>query len=426
MERGREIRKHLFSLVTRGIKYDLDRMRSAALACNSPQNAYPCFHVAGTNGKGSICAYLESTLRTCGYSTGLFTSPHLVRFEERFMIDGTPVSEAMWLDVYSDLQSTIEKFRLTFFEASTLIAFEIFRRENVQWAVFETGLGGRLDATNVVMPAVSVISRIAMDHMDYLGSDLVSIASEKLGIAKSGVPLIVAKPERETIRALVAKRCNETGTSCRFVTKTEAHRCSIDSEGASFIWEGNPYRINLRGEYQVVNALLALCALKTADAGFNDHQTIMKGFENAWLPGRFQTVTIHNRNVVFDVGHNPDAAKVFCRSLGKFSKVKSICFVLGIMKDKDIAGMMAHYATVAGRFICTAPATERAASPETLQKCIPEVFKGTTLVTPTVAAAIEQAFKSPENLICIVGSFFTVGEAMEYLHVDPWKSRKTI
>jgi dihydrofolate synthase/folylpolyglutamate synthase len=291
----------------------------------------------------------------------------------------------------------------------------------VQWAVFEAGLGGRLDATNVVMPVVSVISRIAMDHMDYLGSDLASIASEKLGIVKPGVPLIMAEPESETIRALVAKRCKELGTSCKFIAKTGGNHCSIDSEGTSFTYEGNTYRINLRGEYQIVNALLALCALKTADAGFNNYQTITKGFETAWLPGRFQAVTIRNRDVIFDVGHNPDAAKAFCSSLEKILKGKSICFVLGIMKDKDIAGMMVHYAAVASRIICTAPAPERSARPETLQKHIPAVFKGTRSVVPTVASAIELAFKSTEDLICIAGSFFTVGEAMEYLKIDPYR-----
>lgn len=421
MERCAEIRKHLFSLVTRGIKYDLERMISAAEVCGNPQNAYPCFHVAGTNGKGSICAYLDSGLRSCGYRIGLFASPHLVRFEERFLIDGIPMGEAVWLDVYSDLQSAIEKFRLTFFEASTLMAFEIFRRRKVQWAVFETGLGGRLDATNVVVPAVSVISRIAMDHMDYLGTDLASIASEKLGIVKPGIPLIMAKSENRAINALAAKRCEETGTSCRFVDKTDCADCRIDSEGASFIWKNNRYRVPLRGEYQVVNALLALNALDVA--GIKKQQAIALGLEKTWLPGRFQAMTIRNRGVIFDVGHNPDAARAFCRSLGRISKGKSICFVLGIMKDKDIAGIMAHYSAVASRFVCTAPATERAAAPEVLQKNIPGVFKGTCSMAATVAGAIESAFKSTEDIICIAGSFFTVGEAMEYLKIDPYNKQ---
>jgi len=178
MTNAGDIRTHLFSLATRGIKYDLDRMRHAALMCNNPQDQYSSFHVAGTNGKGSTCAFLESVLRSCGKKTGLFTSPHLVRFEERFMINGRPIGEALWLAVYEDLRPTIDEQELTFFEATTLMAFELFLREKVEWAVFETGLGGRLDATNVVVPRVSVISRLALDHKEYLGNDLVSVAGK--------------------------------------------------------------------------------------------------------------------------------------------------------------------------------------------------------------------------------------------------------
>jgi dihydrofolate synthase / folylpolyglutamate synthase len=425
MERGEEIRKHLFSLVTRGIKYDLDRMNSAVEACGRPQDACPSFHVAGTNGKGSICSYLESSLRSCGFKTGLFTSPHLVRFEERFMIDGRPVRETVWLETYRDLQPVIEKFRLTFFEASALMAFEIFRRHKVEWAVFEAGLGGRLDATNVVVPAVSIISRIAMDHMEYLGNDLASIASEKLGIVKRGVPLIAAEPESGAIKSLIAGRSCEIGTSCRFVSNADGADCTIDPHGASFTWDNIRYRINLPGSYQVTNALLALSALKAAKGTFNDNRSIMQGLRDAWLPGRFQTLTIRTRNVVFDVGHNPDAAMAFCRSLQSTFKGRSVCCVLGIMKDKDIAGIMTQYTAVASRLICTAPATGRAAEPERIKKNIPGTFKGVCMVAGTVASAVETAFKSPEEIICIAGSFFTVGEAMEYLHIDPWESRET-
>jgi dihydrofolate synthase/folylpolyglutamate synthase len=299
------------------------------------------------------------------------------------------------------------------------MAFEIFRREKVQWAVFETGLGGRLDATNVVVPAVSVIARIAMDHMDYLGGDVASIAAEKLGIVKRGVPLVMAEPENEGIKDMAVKRCNGIGTSCRFVAGTDAADCRVDPDGASFWWDGRPYHINLQGAYQVCNALLALCALKVA--GFNDYGPVARGCENAVVPGRFQVMTVRGRSVVFDVGHNPDAATAFCRSFrDRFGDVP-VCLVLGIMKDKDIAGMMAHYAAVARRIICTAPATERAASPENLKKSVPGAFKGSLLTAATVASGVETAMASPEEIVCIAGSFFTVGEAMAYLNIDPYK-----
>jgi dihydrofolate synthase / folylpolyglutamate synthase len=421
MERDAEsVRRHLFSLSSRGIKYDLDRMLSAIEACGNPQKAYSCFHVAGTNGKGSVCSYLESCLRCCGFKTGLFTSPHLVRFEERFMINGIPVDEPLWLRVYRDLQAKIDRFRLTFFEASTLIAFEIFKREKVGWAVFETGLGGRFDATNVVVPAVSVITRVAMDHMEYLGNDCASIAGEKLGIAKRGVPLIMFEPEDAGIKTLAVKHCEKTGAPCRFVNKSGETGCIADADGASFRFDGNNYRINLPGEFQVDNALLALAALKAAGLSGENPGAIAEGLSHAWLPGRFQTTEVRGRPVVFDVGHNPDAARAFCLSLRERFKTQSICLILGIMKDKDIAGMMAHYVTVAWRIICTAPATDRAAAPETIKNMVPETFNNGLSVASTVAAAVEAALASPEEVICIAGSFFTVGEAMRYLNVNPY------
>ena len=175
----------------------------------------------------------------------------------------------------------------------------------------------------------------------------------------------------------------------------------------------------------MTNALLALSALEAAPAGFNDRRAVARGFENAWLPARFQTLVVRSRNVVFDVGHNPDAVGAFCHSLQSAFKGRSVCCVLGIMKDKDIAGIMEYYAAVARRLICTAPATERAAGPEHLKNHVPDTFEGVCEVAATVASAVETAFKSPEQIICIAGSFFTVGEAMEYLHIDPWESRKT-
>lgn len=425
MRRGDAIRQHLFSCATRGIKYNLERMAAAAEACGNPQNAYPCFHVAGTNGKGSTCAFLESGLRSCGATTGLFTSPHCVRFEERFAINGVVVEETTWLETCRTLQPVIERLGLTFFEASTLIAFAMFKEQRVDWAVFETGLGGRLDATNVVIPRVAVITRIAMDHMEYLGNDLLRIAAEKLGIVKPQVPLVMADPSDHAIRAFAAGRCRESGSACTFIAASDASGCVFGPDGASFSWENTCFRIRLIGSYQPVNAVLALSALKAA--GFNDTRAIARGFEKTWLPGRFQIVTVRDRRTtVFDVGHNPDAAHVFCRSLQERFPGRTICFVLGIMKDKDIVGMVPHYARIAHRIICTAPATERAARPEDISARVPRDFNGECLRVPGVAVAVEEAFKGPEEIVCVAGSFFTVGEAMAYLKIDPQRAPEQV
>jgi dihydrofolate synthase/folylpolyglutamate synthase len=282
------------------------------------------------------------------------------------MIDGRPLSDADWLGVYRELQPVIDELELTFFEATTLMAFEIFRREKVAWAVFETGLGGRLDATNIVVPRVAVISRIAMDHCEYLGPDLPSVAREKLGIVKKKAPLVMAEPAEEGVRAMAEARCREMETVCIFAGLSAATNVIGDAGGTAFEWEGRPYRVNLRGDYQPGNAVVALQALKTA--GFSDNERIAAGLERAKLPGRFQVESIRGKTVVFDVGHNPDAAAAFSGAMKKRFSGKSVCLVTGIMKDKDRAGILVNYCRMADRIILTRPATDRAAAPEELKE----------------------------------------------------------
>jgi dihydrofolate synthase/folylpolyglutamate synthase len=427
MERVSIIREHLFSLTTLGIKYDLDRMVAAAAAIGNPHNRYPCFHVAGTNGKGSVCAYLESGLRACGHKTGLFMSPHLVRFEERFLIDGRPIAESAWLAVYDSLVPVIDNLKLTFFEATTLIAFEIFRQERVDWAVFETGLGGRLDATNVVKPRISLITRLAIDHTGYLGDDLLSIAGEKLGIVKNAVPCIMALPDQPAIAGLAASICKDRRAPLRLIDNSMAMEIVIGDQGATFSLDGRRYRINLAGGYQVTNALLAVSAMH--EAGIGDHDAIARGLENARLPGRFQVVAVRGKRIVFDVGHNPDSAMSFCRALRyRFHKgeskraLPSFCIVLGIMKDKDYAGMLPHYARLAKRLLLAKPATSRAAATADLRRFVPPDFAGECHEFQDTMGAIDAALDGQQETIVVAGSFFTVGEAMRYLGIEPYDS----
>jgi len=250
-----EIAQRLYSRTTLGIKLGLERMRRASELIGNPQASFASIHVAGTNGKGSICAYIESAIRAHGVKTGLFTSPHLVRFEERFIMNGFPVSGPQWTAVFDDIADVIESMHLTFFEATTLIAFELFKREGVQWAVIETGMGGRLDATTVVDPAVTVITSLSLDHMQFLGNDIVSVAREKLGIVKRHVPLVIARPKEEQVRAAALDRCAEMDSPCVFVSSEDAIRNATFGESTSFPYEGRLVRTPLPGEYQVQNAL---------------------------------------------------------------------------------------------------------------------------------------------------------------------------
>lgn len=420
MNEAGKIREHLFSLENKGIKYDLDRMRVAAHMCGNPQNSYKSFHVAGTNGKGSTCTYIDSVLRTAGYRCGLYTSPHILNFEERFIIDGVPVSENDWLSVYLDQKKVIDDLNLTFFEAATLIAFELFRRKKVDWAVFETGLGGRLDATNIIIPEVSVITGIAVDHTQYLGNTLVSIATEKLGIVKDGSPLVFAENNDKEVMELARKTCAQKESLIQIVSRTEATEIEDNESGVQFTWQKKKISLPLHGFHQVSNAMCAIKALELA--GINNSEMILKGLASAFVPARFQIVKHEGRIIILDVGHNPDGASVVADTILRKFRGKTVCIVTGIMKDKDMSGILAQYSKIANHILLARPQIARAAKPEELLEKIDHVNLQKCELSQTVADAVQCALNRNEELICITGSFYTVGEAFRFLNIDPYKS----
>ena len=393
-------------------------MCAAAERLDNPQNQYKSIHVAGTNGKGSVCAYLESCLRRLGFKTGLFTSPHIVDFEERFIINGAPVSGEKWAGVYRDLEQMINGLNLTFFEAATLIAFELFKRENVEWAVFETGLGGRLDATNILRPKVSVITRIAMDHMEFLGSDLASIAKEKLGIVKPGVPLVMAEPQEPDIRKLSLAWCLQNKSRCEFVSELLAQEAAASGRSFSFAWHDRKFELPCAGRYQVQNAMVAIRTLNTA--GFKDLAVIAEGIGTTVLPGRFQVLQMRGKTIVFDVGHNPDAAQSFAETLTAVFPNAAPCLVIGIMKDKDAAGIFEQYCKKASRILLTRPNIDRSATTRELRAKIPAWYKGDVAEIDCVGDAVDAALASECDVVCVAGSFYTVGEGMKKLGVAPY------
>ena len=436
MHPSAQIKSSLFSHVNKGIKYDLDRMFKAASLRRDPHNSYLSIHVAGTNGKGSTCAYIESVLRHAGYKTGLYASPHIANFEERFRIDGVDVNEDAWFDVYKDQEKIINDLGLTFFEAATLMAFEIFKRAGVQYAIFETGMGGRLDATNIITPKVSVITKLALDHREYLGDTLEAIAGEKLGIVKPGTPLVMLEPNDSRIKELAVEKCKKSGSelvfspsgidimnsTCR-VTNVVCH-----DGGVSFCRDGRKYDLSMIGEYQVQNAVLAMNALeRVTDI---DYQTVCEGLKSAVLPGRFQIVDINNRQLVIDVAHNPDAAEALAGALKKRFPNKRVSFVLGMMKDKDIDAVLKTLTPCASAFYFTRPKTERAADPYVMMELTNGKFDGKRAVIEDVGEAVSMALRDAadtvntvntintvdtvdtvDTIVCVTGSFYTVSEA---------------
>ena len=412
MQSPDEIKSRLFSLVNKGIKYDLDRMFRAASMCGDPQKSYLSVHVAGTNGKGSTCAYIESVLRRAGYKTGLYTSPHITDFEERFRVDGVDIGEGIWVDVYREQEKVINDLGLTFFEAATLMAFEIFKRCGVQYAVFETGMGGRLDATNIITPKVSVITKLALDHREYLGDGILEIAGEKLGIVKPSVPVVMLDPRDESIRRLAEERCAGVNSELKFVNIKNSDDVVCGDGGVSFKWNNHRYDLSLFGKHQVENALLALATIERI--GEFDYQTVYNGMKAASVRGRFQVVDIGGRDVVFDVGHNPDAAAVLVDALDARFPGRRVAFVVGMMKDKDAASIINIFIKRASAFYFAKPKTERAADPTDLCVLTEGKFEGKTVIGQNVKDALRQAIgdTKDDDVICITGSFYTVSEAL--------------
>ncbi|NLD92297.1 MAG: bifunctional folylpolyglutamate synthase/dihydrofolate synthase [Fibrobacter sp.] len=421
MKNADSIKDHLFSLNSRGIKYDLDRIRRAAELCGNPQNAYASFHIAGTNGKGSVCSYIESVVRTAGFRTGLYTSPHIIDFEERFIINGKPVTENDWLSVYNDQRAIIDKLELSFFEAATLMAFELFKRNKVEWAIFETGLGGRLDATNIIRPQVSVITGIAMDHTDYLGSTLMDVAREKLGIVKREIPLVFAKNRDHAINTLAANICSEMQSAITVCSFDDARNVRESADGTIITWNNKQYLIPLYGRHQVKNAVTALNALERA--GFTDYETVRRGLQCMFIPGRFHVLEFKRKKLVFDVGHNPDAASVVVDTLKRRFADIPVVFVIGVMKDKDYSGMIAQVLPYAAHIIFTKPDIGRAAEWIDLLNAVPEVDRCRCSVGDTVRNAFITACERKESVICITGSFYTVGEAYSAAGIKPFESQ---
>lgn len=416
MSKADEIRKNLFLRTGYGIKYDLERMFKASAASGDPQKSFKSFHVAGTNGKGSTCACLDAMLRSCGYTTGLYTSPHIINFEERFQINGISVKEDLWIEVFTDLKEIIEQYELTFFEATTLMAFEMFKRQNVSWAVIETGLGGRLDATNVISPVVSVITAIDIDHKEYLGDSIEKIALEKFGIIKDGIPAVLLKNKNQMVMRSAVDVCLARKVQLSIVDPDEYTSQEFKNGVSINDSSGNLLKVFLRGTFQVANVLLAATAFQSA--GFIMGQKVIEGLSKTFLPCRFQEIHFKSKLIVLDVGHNPQAASMVVAEIGKRFDNKRVCMVIGIMKDKDYQSMIKTYGLVADRLVFTQPDIPRAATVEMLQSCVNNGTQYSSI--KSVMEACTEAIKGPEEVVCITGSFHTVGEACIALGIDPF------
>jgi dihydrofolate synthase/folylpolyglutamate synthase len=393
-------------------KLGLERIAILLEALGNPQEAYRIVHVAGTNGKGSTCAMIESGLRAAGYRTGLFTSPHLVEPTERIRIAGEALSAGQFAaafdEVHACAEALLERERIdlhpTYFETVTAMALVVFRECGVEFAVLEVGLGGRLDATNVVTPELCVVTPVDFDHEAYLGKSLESIAGEKAGILKAGVPAVLARQRAEAEGVLEA-RAKALGVAVTHSSEVPVSGVTLHARGSEFMWDELLVSCPLPGEHQVENARTAIAALRQLGIA---PATIRQGIAATVWPGRLERVAV-NPEIVLDGAHNPASARALAAYLDRFYEPRRVWLIYGAMRDKAVEEMAAILFPRAGHVIATAPAQARALRPEAIRAladhdCIQ--------VAADVRAALALAGGAArEDAIFVTGSLFLVGEA---------------
>jgi dihydrofolate synthase/folylpolyglutamate synthase len=391
--------RFLFARQGSRIKWSLGPTEGLLAVLGHPERHFPCVHVAGTNGKGSTCAFVAAELRARGFCVGVYTSPHLVSVRERVVVDGIPIDEAAFAEWATFLRPHIERLDASFFEATTALAFADLAARGVDIAVIEVGLGGRLDATNVITPLVSVVTKIAREHTDYLGTDLRDIAREKAGIAKPGVPFATGERAPAVRDALVAE-AERRGANPVILVDTERPPAG---------------RLGLVGRHQHANAWVALAALNALPPPFGPPPVAdawPESFSRTFVPGRFDV----RGRWIFDVAHNPDGARVLAETLRDCDPPRPRRALVGVLGDKDYLGMIACLADEVDGFVFTMPDTAPQRRRWDLGRLERELGRLTVAhqFEPDFERALARVQEQAETVV-VTGSFHTVGDALARL-----------
>ncbi len=406
---------YLFSLQKFGIKFGLSKTENLLRAFGNPHSGQNYIHIAGTNGKGSVATFMGSILQEAGYRVGMYVSPHLVRFTERFRINGEEISQEKTVDLIDELQSAFNADEPpTFFEAVTSMAILYFAREKTDIAIMEVGMGGRLDATNVITPLVTGITNISMEHQEYLGNRLSHIAQEKAGVIKKGVDVVTAVTQPKIIKQFKAV-AEERGAPFWRVGKDMRYRST--PAGLHFFGQSRTIKglqLGLMGIHQARNAALALGMMEQIETKGFPHTTnqIREGLKKADWPGRMQVIR-ENPTILLDGAHNTAAIRALARTIGSDFSYERMILVIGIMADKDIAALLRAIVPISDRVLYTRPVYSRAADPGVLmEKAHPLNIPGE--IVPSLAEALKraEALATSKDLIVVCGSLFTVGEAL--------------
>ena len=395
-----------------GTKLGLETTRRLAARLGNPQDGLNFIHVAGTNGKGSVCAMLESIYRAAGYRTGLFTSPHLLDFRERIQVNRRPIPAASLLRFIRQMQKTIANLndaRPTFFEAATLLALLHFRQTQCDLVLWETGMGGRLDATNIVNPQLSILTNVALDHQRWLGNTIPEIAREKAGIIKPNIPSLSASTHsaaEQVIRNQSAKMQSQ-------------HR-HLTSKTIQQIAHG--LKIALPGQHQRANAALAFSATQMLQTQFPvPPQTLKQGLETVRWPGRIQTIQPGRQTIILDGAHNETSIAALCAWLRKQWPTTPKAILLGMLQDKRTKSCLKLLAAISNRFYLAPVKSARSLSPSSLAAHLAQISGNyaKTATFPTFKDALAAASEDQATLLIICGSLYLIGEAFAILHHTP-------
>ena len=415
----------LYDLQKFGANLGLKNPRRLAALVGNPQERLRFIHVAGTNGKGSTCAMLESIYRAAGLRVGLFTSPHLVSFRERIQVNRAPIAAIDVARLVGEMQPFLRQFSLndepTFFEVVTVLALRHFDEQRCDLVILETGLGGRLDATNIVTPIASVITNVALEHQEWLGDTLEKIAAEKAGIIKSGVPVITTAAELEVLR-VIEETAARLGSP---LTKVNPSSAPIEVQ--------MPFALPLLGEHQQINATLAAATIRTLQEKIPvSDDVIRRGLETVSWPGRLQVVKLQDgRTLLLDGAHNLAGVEALRAALARYFQNERPTFVIGMLADKDWSAMARLLAPLAARIITVPVSSARTvATAESAAVC-----RESNPVVET-ADSLNEVLQQTQNdrFIVVTGSLYLIGEALELLGLLPsdggerglneWKTNK--
>jgi len=440
----REALAWIHSIGRFGIKPGLERISTLLELLGNPQRRLKFLHIGGTNGKGSTAAMAASILQAAGYRTALFTSPYLLSFTNRMTVDGQDITPAELVELVEEIRPLVAKIdsnprlgQMTEFEVVTALALNYFARRQPDLVVFEVGLGGRLDATNVVTPSVSVITNVSIEHASVLGDTLQAITTEKAGIVKPGIPLVTATTDTEVLAVLEAKCFQEKAPLYRVLPREEGmveaqnqityYRRNVTDSGQYMSYYGLKYNLTglfipLRGRYQVANAATALAALELLEPqGFTfTPDSLHRGLAQTVWPGRLELLS-RGPLLVMDGAHNPAAMRQLAEAVPEYLQFNRLILVLGIMADKDIHAILSAITPLAAEVVLTRPSLPRAADPGDLAAALKNIpaFNSRVHVEYDLGRAMEAALSlaSPADAVLVTGSLYTVSDARAY-----WKT----